>query len=64
MLATARDFLLRNSADRSGSVWFCNPEVMAKVLRNEVTAEVKHRFFHPISLRLRKGLVAFGPTAN
>jgi len=22
------------------------------------------RFFHPITLRLRKGLVAFGPTAN
>ena len=37
---------------------------LGQCLVNELTAEVKHRFFHPISLRLRKGLVAFGPTAN
>jgi len=34
VLATARDFLLRNSAERAGSVWFAgNLEVMAKVLK-------------------------------
>jgi hypothetical protein len=54
VLATARDFLLRNSADRAGSV--CDPEVMAKVLRNEVIAEVDFGAINFAGLRTSQDL--------